>query len=203
MEVFANTLTGTRALGGIALNRYIESTPDYESWRTCIAFVLLAITDGDGYFARRGREFQEKNESERRPWNSYGDHIADKILVDGTMLAIAHREELNGNKFYARMTKLATNTTMARDTVTTMDRIMADFQNIDTRAQKEGKAKALKQYGIIALALSPIAKNQSAKILLGTGFLYAAKESITSGISLHKHLNKRRKLRKQASAKIR
>lgn len=191
-EQTANVLTLARAAGGVALNHYIEATPDYQSWKTAGAFTVLAATDGEGFLARWGRRRQGKEESKRRPWNAYGDHLADKVLVDGVMQAIAHREEANGHRSYAMVVSAASKTTITRDVVTTADRIVADTQNIDTRAQNEGKMKALEQYAVTAVALSPLAKKALVRSALGVAFLHTAKQSVKSGLSLHENLAQKR-----------
>lgn len=196
LEQSANALTGTRAIGGVLLHRYIESTRDYQSWKTFGAFVVLAATDGEGFLSRAGRKLQGKDENKRRPLNSYGDHIADKILINGVMTAIARREMANGNIFYGRAVEAASLVTIARDTATTADRVVADFQKLDTRAQAPGKRKALLQYLVTGAALCPLTNNKIARGILGGAFLYTAKKSVTSGVSLHQTLSGQRQLKR-------
>lgn len=191
-ENTANALTVGRALGGIALSSYIDKTPDYQSWPTVGKFITLIATDAEGKMARLGRKLQGKDETLRRPWNAYSDHIADKILVDGVMLAIAKREAENGNSNYAWAVGVAAGVTMTRDVLTTIDRVIADTQHIDTRAQPAGKKKGLLQYGVATFALSPFAKTGWGRKLAGAGFLYTAKHSVTSGWSLHRSFSKQR-----------
>ncbi|MEO8862730.1 MAG: CDP-alcohol phosphatidyltransferase family protein [Candidatus Saccharimonadales bacterium] len=198
IEQAANGLTAARAVGGIALAEHIKATPDYQSWRTVGAFVILAATDGEGWLSRLGRKLQRKDESKRRPLNAYGDQLADKILVNGVMLAIAKREKANGHDIYAKTVEEASEITIVRDLAVTADRVVADFQGIDTRAQKGGKRKAAEQYAVIAAALSPIAKNPIARAGIGLAFLHTIKSAVESGISLHASFRERRKARKLA-----
>lgn len=184
-EQSANVGTGIRAIGGLAFYRYIEATPDYQSWKTFGMFVLLAVTDGEGMLSRIGRKWQGKDENTRRPFNSYADLLADKIFINGIMLAIAKREEANGNILYAKAAQTTSAITVSRDILTTADRIVADCQKLDTRAQNAGKKKALLQYIIVGLSLTPFAKNDLVKTALEVAFLYTAKKSVSSGISLH------------------
>ncbi len=185
IEHFGNLLTVTRGVGAIGLQEYIRKTPDYQTWRTVALFTGLALTDIDGKFSRLGRKLQSKDENIRRPFNAYGDQLTDKLLVNLTTEAIAAREKEGDNPLYTRMVKAASTITIARDVVTTIDRVMADCQNIDTRAQKQGKAKAILQFIVLGAALSPVAKNRIAKKAIGIGLLYSAKKSIESGLALH------------------
>jgi hypothetical protein len=196
-ELAAHGLTATRALGGLALDSYIQSTPDYQSWRSVAAFAGLAITDAEGQLARWGRRRQGKSEETPRPLNSHADKLADKILINGTMKAIAKREHKNGNHIYAKAVDLAANITIGRDVATTIDSVVADIQHIDTRAQKAGKLKAVKQYLTVGFALSPLARSKPAKIALGLAFGYTAKESIKSGWSLHGSFTQKRRARRR------
>jgi hypothetical protein len=193
MEDAADVLTVTRAAGAVVLNRYIETTPEYQSWKTSGAFLVLAATDAvDGWLAKKGRELQGKDESVRRPWKAYPDHLADKGLIDGTTIAIAGREEKNGNSTYASVVKATGIAYITRNGLTTVDRIVADIEDIDSRAQTDGKKKMAKQVGVVAVALSPAAKNPLAKAAVGAGFIYTAKESISSGVALHKDFARQR-----------
>ncbi len=196
IEQSANVLTGVRAIGGIALGTYIRNSPAYQSWETFGTFAVLALTDGEGCLSRLGRRFQGKDELHNRPLNAYADHLADKTLIDLTMEAIAAREGANGDITYARMTKAASSVIITRDVITTADRFVADIQGIDTRAQKDGKLKALKQYLVTGFALSPLAKNSIVKKGVGLAFLYTAKESVRSGLSLHNSFSEQRRVQK-------
>jgi phosphatidylglycerophosphate synthase len=193
MEDAADVLVVIRGAGAVVLNRYIEQTPEYQSWQTAGAFVALAATDAvDGWLARTGRKFQGKDESIRRPFKSYPDLLADKGLVDGTTIAIANREEANGNTAYASVVHASGYTYIVRDVITTADRIIADFEDIDSRAQKGGKIKMAKQVGTIAVALSPVAEHPLVKAAVAGSFVYTAKESVSSGVSLHKEFARQR-----------
>jgi phosphatidylglycerophosphate synthase len=190
MEIGADVLVGVRGIGAIALYRHIDQTPDYQSWKLASVFLGLALTDAvDGFLAKRGRAFQGKDESIRRPHKSWPDQISDKCLVDGITLAIANREERNGNILYGSLVKGAAIAYIARDSLTSVDRTVAEIQDIDTRAQKSGKMKTLKQFGVITIALSPLAKNPAVKAAVGAGFVYTAKESVSSGVDLHKNFS--------------
>jgi len=195
-EQIANGLTAVRGVGAVALNRHIVHSEGYQSWQTVGAFTLLALTDLEGKLARWGRRLQDKDENVSRPVQSYIDHLTDKGLVDGTMAAVAEREKRNGNTVYATAVAAATGVTTARDVVTTIDRIAADVQGIDTRAQKSGKQKALKQYVAIGFALSPLARTTIGKTIAAFGMAHTTKESLTSGWELHASFAKQRKLRK-------
>ncbi|MCA9332543.1 hypothetical protein KDA00_01575 [Candidatus Saccharibacteria bacterium] len=187
-EQTGNLLTAIRGAGAIGMYGYVRNNQEYRSWGTASVFGILAATDVDGKFSRFGRKLLGKDESARRPFNAYGDQLTDKALVDLTMEAIGARERENGDIIYARMVEAASTVTISRDLVTTADRIIADFQGIDTRAQKSGKLKALIQYGVVGAALSPIANNPVVRKAIGLGFLYTAKKSVESGLSLHNYL---------------
>ncbi len=198
-EQAANGLTAVRGIGAIALNRYIVNTEEYQSWKTAAAFGLLALTDAEGKLARWGRNLQGKDEDIPRPFQSYIDHLTDKGLVDGTMAAIAERERLNDNAIYAGSIAAATGVTVVRDVATTVDRMAADWQGIDTRAQKSGKKKALLQYLVIGFALSPLARTRAGKTIAAAGMTYTAKESVTSGWKLHRSFSEQRHQQKHVS----
>lgn len=187
MEIGADVLVGVRAVGAVGLNAYIRTTPDYQSWRLAASFGGFAITDAiDGWMARTGRKLQGKDESIRRPWKSYPDHLADKALTDATTEAIAERELRNSNTTYGTVVAASAGVYIARDIATTVDRVVADIQNIDTRAQASGKKKALKQFMLLTAALSPVAKHPAVKVALGAGFVHTAEESVSSGLDLHR-----------------
>lgn len=198
-EQAANGLTAVRGIGAVALNRYIVNTEEYQSWKTAAAFGLLALTDAEGKLARWGRNLQGKDEGISRPFQSYIDHLTDKGLVDGTMAAIAERELLNDNAIYAGSIAAATGVTIVRDVATTMDRVVADWQGIDTRAQESGKKKALLQYLVVGFALSPLARTAIGKTIAATGMAYTTKESVTSGWKLHKSFSDRRHQQRNVS----
>lgn len=194
-EQVANCLTAIRGVGAVAINRHIVATENYQSWQTVGAFALLALTDMEGKLARWGRKLQHKDEDVSRPVQSYIDHLTDKGLVDGTMAAIASRERNNGNTTYANAIAVATGITIARDVATTADRVAADIQGIDTRAQESGKRKAIKQYLAVGFALSPLAKPAIGKTAAAIGLGHSTHESIKSGWSLHQHFSNQRKNR--------
>lgn len=192
-EQIANGLTAVRGVGAVAINRHIVSTEDYQSWQTVGAFTLLALTDMEGKLARWGRKVQGKDENVSRPVQSYIDHLTDKGLVDGTMAAIASREQSNGNTAYASAVAVSAGITIARDVATTADRVVADVQGIDTRAQESGKRKAIKQYLAVGFALSPLAKSTFGKTVATLGLGHTVHESVKSGWSLHQHFSNQRK----------
>lgn len=194
-EQGANLLSITRGVGAVALNRYIANNENYQSWKTVGAFTLLALTDMEGKLARWGRKLRGKDEKELRPFQSYLDHLTDKLLIDGTMTAIAQRETQSGNVIYGKVVGAVAGTTIARDVATTGDRIVADFQGIDTRAQSSGKIKAVKQFVATGFALSPLARSKAGKAVAGLGFMYTAGESVKSGWQLHKSFSEKRRLR--------
>lgn len=199
-EQIANGLTAVRGIGAVVLNRHIVNNEAYQSWQTVGAFALLALTDMEGKLARWGRRLQDKDENVSRPVQSYIDHLTDKGLVDGTMAAIAEREKKSGSTLYANAVATATGVTTARDVATTVDRIIADAQGIDTRAQKSGKQKALKQYVAVGFALSPLAQTAVGKTVATFGMAHTTKESLTSGWELHTSFTEQRRLRKTGLA---
>lgn len=200
MEIGADVLVGIRTVGAVGTNAYIRSTEDYQSWGLAASFAGLALTDAaDGWLAKTGRKLQGKDESIRRPLKAYPDHLADKALIDGTMEAIGERELRNGNQMYGTVVLVSAGVTIGRDVVTTADRIWADIQNIDTRAQKSGKRKALKQFITTTVALTPIAKNPLVQAGLAVAFAHCANESVGSGLDLHRSFSEQRAAR-QADA---
>jgi len=202
VEHFGNLLTVTRGVGAIGLQEYIRKTPDYQTWGTVAIFTGLALTDVDGKFSRLGRKLQNKDENIRRPFNAYGDQLTDKLLVNLTTEAIVTRENKGDDPLYARMVEAASTITIARDVVTTVDRIMADCQDIDTRAQRQGKAKAILQFISLGTALSPVAKNRIAKKAIGIALLYSAKKSIESGLTLHESFTEARRAKRLKQTQI-
>lgn len=82
---------------------------------------------------------------------------------------------------------------LARDVLTTCDRISADIQGgIDTRAQPRGKAKTLLTSVVIGFALSPLADSTVGRAIAGAGLMLATNQSIASGLSLHQYLQESR-----------
>lgn len=196
MEIGADVLVGVRAVSAVAIKHYIESTPDYQSWGLALAFAAAAATDAvDGWLAKTGRRMQDKDESVRRPHKSYPDQLADKAIVDTTVVAIAKREKANGNHLYAGAVAAVGSVYITRDVLVTADRVVADIQDIDSRAQKKGKMKAVKQFLVIGAALSPLAKSSPAKAVVSAGLAYTVKESVVSGIDLHKSFRQQRQKR--------
>lgn len=192
-ELAAHALSTTRAVGGVLLARHIESTPaDYRNWGTVAAFVTLAATDGEGYAARWGRRRQGKDESKRRPFNAWIDHIADKLMVDPITDSVADREIEEGNLVYGGVLKTVSRTYVARDVVTSIDRLIAEKQDIDTRAQGKGKRKTVEQLALLIVAVSPLSKNKVVRTGLGLGFLHSAGVSVRSGWSMHKSFREQR-----------
>jgi len=195
-EQTANGLTAIRGIGAIALNRYIVNTEEYQSWATATNFLLLAATDAEGRLAKWGRKLQGKDENDSRPAQSYFDHLTDKVLVDGIMSAIASREYKNGHHIYANLVSATTAITATRDVLTTADRIYADVNGVDTRAQESGKKKTFLQYMVLGFALSPLAKNNIGNVAATVGLSIATKQSVISGLKLHKSLADQRKSKK-------
>lgn len=193
MEMGADVLVGVRTVGAVGVNAYIRRTPDYHSWGLAASFAGFAATDAvDGWLARTGRRLQGKDESVRRPLKAYPDQLADKALTDGTAEAIGERELRNGNQMYGTVVMLSAGVTVGRDVATTIDRIWADIDNIDTRAQKGGKRKALQQFVTTTVALTPLAKNPVAQAGLALAFAHCANESVRSGLDLHRSFTEQR-----------
>ena len=193
-ELAAHALSTTRAVGGVILAHHIESTPtDYRSWGTTTALATLAATDGEGHLARWGRRRQCKDESQRRPLNAWIDHLADKAMVDKVTHAIANREIEEGNLIYGGVLKTVAGTYTARDVVTSVDRLVAETQGIDTRAQNKGKMKTVEQLALLGVAVSPLAKNSVVRTVLGIGFMHSAGTSVKSAWSMHKNFREQRK----------
>jgi len=197
-EQTANNLTAIRGIGAIVLNRHIANTEEYQSWTTATNFLLLAATDAEGRLARWGRKLQGKDENDSRPAQSYFDHLTDKVLVNCTMSAIASRERKNGHHIYADLISATTAITATRDVLTTADRIYADVNGVDTRAQDSGKKKTFLQYMVLGFALSPLAKNNFGKVATTVGLSIATKQSVTSGLKLHVSLADQRKSKRNA-----
>ncbi len=192
-ELGADGLTIGRAMGGVALAHYIAETPNYQSWDTVGKFIALAATDAEGRLARFGRRLQNKDEHQVRHLPANLDLAADKILVNAVTASIAVNEHNQGNKAYAALAGAATSLNMTRDILTSGDRLIAQMQGIDTRAQAAGKKKGNLQYAITAFALSPLAKGKLGNLIAGLGFVYSTKHSLTSGWSLHKFFQTQRK----------
>lgn len=201
LEVVADTMSIFRGLGGLMLAKEIRETPDYHSLSLAGRFVGLAATDVEGQVARFGRWLKQEDEETRHEYKSYLDQITDKILVDSTLKAIAEREERNGHTTYSRTVNAAANLIITRDVVTTADRLVATSQGLDTRAQTSGKVKSMKLFGVIAFALSPPADSTAGRLAAGTGFAHCAKQSVDSGLQLHKSLSKQR-IRKATETRL-
>lgn len=199
IEAAGSVLSISRVVGGVALAHTIETTTDYQSWKLVKQFGVLASTDFfDGLLARFGRKLQGKDEKVRRPFNSYVDQIADKIMISAIMTAVARREKENGHKAYARTIETATAVDTARNIAVTADRIIADKQDIDTRAQKGGKGKTFVQTLVTAAALSPITKNPVGRAVVGAAATYSGLLSVESGLELHESFQTERALRNEA-----
>ncbi len=191
-ELLADALSITRGVGGVMLAKHIERTPDYQSWGAAGAYLGLSLTDLEGLAARWGRARQGKDESQPRPFQAWLDHLTDKAFADTTMAAIAKNELEKGNIVYGSTVAAAAGIITTRDVVTCVDRVVADAQGLDTRAQKRGKLKSIELYALGTVAVSPLAKNTAVRTLLGAGYLHAAKQSVESGISLHKSFKEQR-----------
>ncbi len=197
LEHAAVGATLVRGLGAVANFYSIMNSEEYRSWSSVARFGVYASTDFiDGKLARLGRRLQGKDENTPRPLRSYLDHLTDKGLVDSTVIAIGMKEINKGNTKYGNTLLAAAGVTVARDALTTADRIIADVQGIDTRAQSSGKAKAVKQFLAVGFALSPLAKSVAGQTISGTALLWTAKDSVSSGLDLHRHFKIRRKERK-------
>lgn len=198
MEDAADVVTASRFAGAVIINRYVEQTPDYQSWGLAAGFLGVAATDlVDGYLGKTGRAKQGKDESIRRPLKAYPDHLADKSLVDGVGAAIANRERKNGNVWYASAIAASVGVFVVRDVLTTADRIVADVQDIDTRADENGKRKTVRQILAMTFALTPLTKNPVGKAVAAAGLAYSAKESATSGIKMHRKFSEQRALKRE------
>ena len=194
-EYLAHGLSIGRGIGGLILAREFDRNENYQSWKNAATFAVEALTDwADGRLSRWGRRRQGKPENQRLPFNlnSYVDLAGDKVAVNSVSKAIAKREAANGNWLYARAVGLAADTYIVRDVATTADRIVADAQGIDTGALKSNKLTTLKQDALIAVALSPFAKSPVARAVLGTAFVYTAKEKVEGGIRMHQHFQRQR-----------
>lgn len=186
LEQSASALSLSRVVGGIALANHIEKTSDYQSWKLAFTFGALAATDFvDGKLARFGRKLQGKVESVRRPFNAYVDQLSDKVMIDAILVAIAKREAQNGNTIYSQAMGGAALVDIGRNMLVTRDRINADRQNIDSRAQKGGKLKALEQDVVIGAALSPLSKSRVGRFIIGIAAAHAEFEAVKSGFGLH------------------
>lgn len=192
----ANLLSLSRVVGGPAIAKYIEKTPDYRSWKLALGFGALALTDAiDGKLARWGRRFAGKREEDRRPFNSYLDQLSDKIMITSIWGAIAEQESRNGNKAYARAFGAAAAVDTTRNAIITYERLCADREDIDTRAQKSGKRKTLKQVLITGAALSPLANSSVGRAIIGGAALQSSAESVTSGVELYNSFEAEREQR--------
>ncbi len=198
-ELTAHALSITRGVGGVALAHEIETTPDYLSGSTFTKFALLAATDAEGHLARWGRARQGKDESIRRPFNAWVDQMTDKLLIDATTNAIANREISEGHFVYGGVVKATAAIYTARDVATSVDRAIAERQDIDTRARGSGKLKTLVQIAVTGAALTPMAKTRTGRAVLGAGFAYSAGMSLKSGRDLHRHFKEARAAKKAAA----
>ncbi len=186
LEKLASALSLSRVVGGLAVANHIEKTPDYQSWKLAFTFGALAATDFiDGKLARYGRKLQGKNESVRRPFNAYVDQLSDKVMIDAILVAVAKREGQNGHYAYSQAMSGAALVDMGRNVLVTRDRVNADRQNIDSRAQKGGKLKALEQDLVVGAALSPLSKNRVGRFIIGVAAAHSEFEAVKSGIDLH------------------
>ncbi len=193
LEILADSMSVSRAVGGIALAKSIENDPDYQSWQNVGKFLVLAATDAEGNIARLGRKIRGEDPNTPHEAKSYLDQITDKIFINKIGKAIAAREINSGHSVYGSIVDEATNVTLTRDVVVTADRLVASYQGIETKAQKSGKLKAVQQYLVTGFALSPLSKPKFGRAVAGAGFIYCAKESLRSGWELHKTFKDKRK----------
>lgn len=185
-ETGANTLSGARIIGGLAIANYIKSNPEYRSWKLALSFGVLACTDiADGKLARWGRRIAGKLESVRRPFNAYIDQVSDKVMITAIWAAIAEQESAKGNKVYSHAFGTAAAVDTVRNTIVTYERVRADIDDIDTRAQSSGKNKAFKQVLVTGAALSPLADTKVGRAIISAGALNSSAESVTSGVELY------------------
>jgi phosphatidylglycerophosphate synthase len=199
IETAGSVLSVSRMVGGVALAKQIEKTPNYQSWKLAKTFVVLAATDAlDGAFARYGRKLQGKDEAVRRPFNAYIDQLADKVMITAVMAAIAQREKENGHTLYATTLETTTAVDTMRNIAVTTDRIIADKQNIDTRAQSGGKGKTVAQTLVTAAALSPVTKSPVGRAIVGAAVTYTGLKSVDSGLELHESFQTQRALQEEA-----
>ena len=106
-------------------------------------------------------------------------------MIDAIMVAVAKREGQNGHYTYSQAMSGAALVDIGRNVLITRDRINADRQNIDSRAQKGGKLKALEQDLVVGAALSPLSKNRVGRFIVGIAAAHAEFEAVKSGIDLH------------------
>ncbi len=193
LERVADGLSAYRAIDGVLAATEIRNNHDYQNWKTVGRFAINQLTDLEGNLARFGRKIAGDDESKPRPRASYTDHIADKIATHSFLLAIASQESKRGNDTYAKVVQVCGATILARDVLTTCDRVSADIQGgIDTRAQLSGKAKTLLTSVVIGFALSPLADSTVGRAISGAGLMLATNQSIASGLSLHQYLQESR-----------